>query len=85
VADAVNVKRYRADMFLLEFDDRREVDRVVHAPIPDCAELRLVFRRWHRLATTLFSPLRFKILISIMNLSAHVWSLQTAQEAVGSL
>jgi hypothetical protein len=83
-ADFVQVKRYQTNMFMLEFKDHREADRVLHTPVSDGAELRLVFRRWRRQATTLFSPLRFKILISIMNLLAHIWSLQTAQEAMGS-
>jgi hypothetical protein len=62
-------------MFLLQFKDRREADRVLHVLAPDDTELRLVFRRWCRQAAALFSPLCFKILISIMNLPSHVWSL----------
>jgi hypothetical protein len=76
--DSIQVKRYRANMFLLQFTDRREADRVLHAPIPQGAELRLVFRRWRRQVGSLFSPLRFKILLSITNLpTLHASSLMS--------
>jgi hypothetical protein len=44
----------------------------------------LVFRRWQCQSNVLFSPLHFKILLAIENISAHAWSLDTAQAIVGS-
>jgi hypothetical protein len=43
--NAVQVRCYKTESFLLVFDDRAEVDRVLHTP-PPTAYLILVFRRW---------------------------------------
>jgi hypothetical protein len=57
---------------------------VLHAPPPAGADLILIFGCYHRQTGTLFSPLRFKILLALKNILAHVWSLETTQEVVGS-
>jgi hypothetical protein len=44
----------------------------------------LIFHRWSRQAGSLFRPFRFKVLLSVSNVLAHVWSVQTIQEFVGS-
>jgi hypothetical protein len=47
-------------------------DRVLHAPPPPQAEFVLIFRRWSRQVGSLFRPFRFKVLLSMSNVSAHV-------------
>jgi hypothetical protein len=79
-AEAVQVHRYKAESFLLIFNDRAEADRVLHAP----HHLTLVFRRWQRQHGAQFSPLYFKLLLAIENVPAHVWSLEVAHQIVGS-
>jgi hypothetical protein len=50
---------------------------VLHVPPPAGADLILIFGCYHRQTGTLFSPLRFKILLALKNILAHVWSLET--------
>jgi hypothetical protein len=44
----------------------------------------LIFGRYHWQTGALFSPLRFKVLLVLENILAHVWSWKTAQAVVGS-
>jgi hypothetical protein len=60
-ADAVQVRRFHAEGFLLVFHDWAVVDRVLHAEPPEGAVLHLIFRRWHRQLGALFSPMFFKV------------------------
>jgi hypothetical protein len=83
-ADAVQVRRFHAEGFLLVFHDRAVADRVLHAEPPEGAVLHLIFRRWHRQLGALFSPMFFKVLLSIENIPTHVWSMEVAQTIVGS-
>jgi hypothetical protein len=47
-------------------------------------EFVLIFWHWQCQCGALFSPLRFKVLLALENLPGHVWSLDIAQEIVGS-
>jgi hypothetical protein len=47
-------------------------------------DLLLVFQRWSRQAGALFQPIRFKVLLSVTKVSAHVWSLDAIQAIIGS-
>jgi hypothetical protein len=60
------------------------VDQVLHVVPPTGAELVLIFGRYRRLLGALFKPLRFKVLLALDTIPAHVWSLDTAQAMVGS-
>jgi hypothetical protein len=80
--NAVQVRCYKTESFLLVFDDRAEVDRVLHTP-PPTAYLILVFRRWQRQHGALFSPLYFKVLLVSDKVLTHVWP-EVAQQIVGS-
>jgi hypothetical protein len=80
----VMVKWYKMGGFLLVFSDRRVADRILHAAQPADAALTIRFSPWTRQAGALFSPLRFKVLLSIDNIPAHVWSMDTAQVILGS-
>jgi hypothetical protein len=74
----VQVKRYNRADFLLVFANRQLADRVLHTPplLQAC--------RWNQQAGALFKPFRFKILLSVTNVPAHVRSVETVQEIVGS-
>jgi hypothetical protein len=64
------------------FANRQLADRVLYAPPPPQAGISLNFRRWNRQAGALFKP--FQILVSVTNVLAHVWLVETVQEIVGS-
>jgi hypothetical protein len=44
----------------------------------------LIFQRWRQQTSALFSPLCFKVLRSITNISTHGWSVDLAQGVLGS-
>jgi hypothetical protein len=83
-AEEVRVCRYGAGSFLLCFRYGPTADRVLHAPWPSSVGLTLIFSCYTRQASALFSPLQFKFLIAIGNLPVHTWSINTAQEVLGS-
>jgi hypothetical protein len=56
----------------------------LHAPPPPPVDLVLVFGCYRRQTGALFSPLRYKVLLALENIPAHVWSLEIAQAVVGS-
>jgi hypothetical protein len=60
------------DDFLILFADQSVVNRVLHVMPPQEATFSLVFRWWRLQAGALFSPLCFKVLLSITNLPAHI-------------
>jgi hypothetical protein len=51
---------------------------------PIGAELVLIFGHYRRQLCALFLPLRFKVLLALDNVPAHVWSLYTVQVVVRS-
>jgi hypothetical protein len=57
---------------------------VLHATPPQQADFTLIFHRWSRQAGALFKPFYFKVLLSISNVSVHVWSVETIQMIIGS-
>jgi hypothetical protein len=68
------VKRYWGGGFLIIFSDHAMADWVLHAPPPEGVGVTLVFHHWRRQAGVLFTPLCFKVLLSITNVYAHIWS-----------
>jgi hypothetical protein len=48
------------------------------------AELVLIFHRWRRQSGALFLPLRYKVLLVVENIPAHIWSVQSVQEIIES-
>lgn len=63
------------------FSSRQLADHVLCSAPPWESELLLVFQRWNRQAGSQFRPFRF---LSISNVPAHVWSLDTIQAIIGS-
>jgi hypothetical protein len=78
------VMHYHPVDFLICFTSRQSVDRVLHALALEGAEIMLIFQHWHQQAGALFSPLCFKVLLSISNILAHTWSAELAQVVLGS-
>jgi hypothetical protein len=78
------VRCYKADSFLVSFNDVRLADQVLHFPPSVGADLVLFFGHYHRQTGALFSPLRFKVLLALKNISMHVWSREIAHVVVSS-
>jgi hypothetical protein len=81
----VLICRSRSDDFLLIFSKQATADRVLHAPVQQEVDFSLIFRRWRCQARARFSPLRYKVLLAIDNVSAHVWLLEVVQTIIASL
>jgi hypothetical protein len=64
----VVVRRYRSGDFMLTFLDHAVAHRVLHAHPLVGTRVGLIFWRWRRQAGALFSPLRYKVSLSITNL-----------------
>jgi hypothetical protein len=84
VTEEALIHLYRVGSFLISFSDMRLADRVLHSPPPAGADMVLVFARYRHQTGALFSPLRFKVLLGLENIPAHVWSRETAQAVAGS-
>jgi hypothetical protein len=84
--NVVQVRRNYPDDFLLSFLECGDADRVLLAAIAPPLELgfTLTFRRWTRQARASFAPLLFKVLLSITNVPAQAWSVETAQMIMGT-
>jgi hypothetical protein len=82
--DAVQVYRNFLDDFIMVFRDEADLLRVLHAEPTVNRGFSLFFRCWTRQARARFSPLYFKVLLSVTNIPAHAWSLDTAQAIMGS-
>jgi hypothetical protein len=50
---------------------------------PPGVEFQLVFQCWHLQTGALFKPFRCKVLLSISNIHAHVWSIEVIQQILG--
>jgi hypothetical protein len=81
---SAQIKRYRGGDFLILFANCATADHVLPQQPPEVAGVKLIFWRWHRQARALFAPLRYKVLLSITKIYAHVWSEEIAQEILGS-
>jgi hypothetical protein len=75
-ADEVWVSHYNQNDFLLSFSDHRLVDRVQHVALPWETKFTVLFRWWCCQSEALFSPMCFKVLLSITHLLVHAWSLK---------
>jgi hypothetical protein len=80
----VHVHRSSSDDFLLLFAARQTADIVLNATPPVGAPFLLLFRRWCRQSRALFTPLWFKVLLSISVVPAHIWLAESIQEIIGS-
>jgi hypothetical protein len=80
----VRIHCYRAGSFLLCFRDGVVANHVLQAPRSPTSNIILSFGRFTHQARLLFSPLHYKVLISIENIPAHTWSICTAQKVLGS-
>ncbi|OEL22976.1 hypothetical protein BAE44_0016005, partial [Dichanthelium oligosanthes] len=80
----VQIRRYLHGGFLLSFVDGHVADRVLHTPPPVGAELIVVLQRWRRQSWAGLAPLCFKVLLSVENVPAHLWSVNTIQLILGS-
>jgi hypothetical protein len=69
---------------LLIFTREEMASRVLHAIMPEGTEFSLFFCLWRRQSGALRTPLRFKVLLVLENLPAHVWSVECAQVIIGS-
>jgi hypothetical protein len=49
------------------------------------AVFSLCFHRWHRQARTLFSLLRYKVLLAIDNIMTHLWSAKIVLTIIGTI
>ncbi|OEL16658.1 hypothetical protein BAE44_0022323, partial [Dichanthelium oligosanthes] len=78
------IRCYMLDGFLISFADGQVTDWVLHALQPSGADLMLVFQRWRCQSRAVFSPLRYKVLLSVENLLAHVWLVDSVQTILGS-
>jgi hypothetical protein len=66
------------------FRDEAGLLRVLYADLAMSGGFSLFFRRWMHQTRARFSPLYFKVLLSVTNIPAHAWSLDMAQAIVGS-
>ena len=57
---------------------------VLHAPTPVGTAFSLVRRRWRRESTASAGPLRFKVLIGMTGIPAHLWDISAAERILGS-
>jgi hypothetical protein len=83
-ADEARARCSWLDDFLVLFNDISVVDKVLHAPMPTGDEFSLFFWCWRQQSWVLFSPLRYKVLLAIDNLPAHVWSPKIVQTIIDS-
>jgi hypothetical protein len=67
----VLVREFRPFDFLLIFSSAVAIDHVLHAPPPRDAPFILMVQRWRHQLCTCFSPLCFKVLLALENLSVH--------------
>jgi hypothetical protein len=66
------------------FNDVTVADRVLHSQNLWADGFSLVIRWWRWQSHVLFSPLWYKVLLAIDNLSAHVWSPEIVQMIIDS-
>lgn len=78
------VYKFKTCDFLIRFEEREDASRVLHTASPNNAPFKLIFRRWGRQIGASSAPMLFKVQLAIENIPAHAWSLEVAQEIVGS-
>jgi hypothetical protein len=79
-----HVRRSSPEDFLLLFAAHQTTDMVLHTnPLAD-APFSLLFHRWCRQSRVCFVPLRFKVLLTISSIPAHIWPLASIQEIIGT-
>jgi hypothetical protein len=81
--EAFQVRRSFPDDFLVSFSDGKDLARMLHTKLVAEGGFSLFFRCWTRQARACFSPIYFKVLLSITRVPAHAWSVETAQPIVG--
>jgi hypothetical protein len=82
--EAFQVCRSFPDDFIVSFSDGSDLARVLHVEPVAEGGFSLFFWHWTHQARTHFSPLYFKVLMSITNVPTHAWLIEMAHAIVGS-
>jgi hypothetical protein len=82
--DDVEARQFPPDDFLLVFQRRIDVDRVLHGEPPAGAPFRLSFMRWRSEARASVVPMLYKVLLDPVGIPVHPWDMDTTQKIVQS-
>lgn len=82
--EAFTVSRYAPEDFLVRFYSRNDLEGVLNGPVPIGTPFYPLWRRWRRQSMASAGSLRYKVLIGIKGMSAHIWGLPAAERILGS-
>lgn len=77
------VLRYSPEDFLVHFRYQEAMLDVLHAPTLANTPFFLVWRRWRRESMASTGSFRFKVLIAMKGIPAHLWGIPVAERILG--
>ncbi|CAD6266660.1 unnamed protein product [Miscanthus lutarioriparius] len=72
--DAFSISCYAPEDFLVKFNSRHDLEDVLRGPVPIGTPFFLVWKHWRRQSRASAGALKYKVLVGLSGLPAHVWS-----------
>ncbi|CAD6266694.1 unnamed protein product [Miscanthus lutarioriparius] len=70
--DAFSISCYAPEDFLVKFNSRHDLEDVLRGPVPIGTPFFLVWKRWWRQSRASAGALKYKVLVGLSGLPAHV-------------
>lgn len=70
--------------FLVRFNDRADLEDVVHAPVPLGTPFYLIWKQWRCQSMASARAMCYKVLLGLKGMPAHTWSSDIAERILGS-
>ncbi|CAD6230352.1 unnamed protein product [Miscanthus lutarioriparius] len=83
-SESFTVSRYSQKDFLVRFNDSDNLLTVLHGPVPVNTPFFVVWKRWHRQSMASAGALRYKVLLGLRGMPAHIAGLDAAERILAS-
>ncbi|CAD6246221.1 unnamed protein product [Miscanthus lutarioriparius] len=83
-ADAFSVCRYAPEDFLVRFNNADDLEDVLQGPVPMGTPFYLRWCRWRRQSMATSGSLKYKVLIGLKGMPAHIRGIHSTQRILGT-
>lgn len=83
-ANVFTVSRQAPEDFLVRFYSRDDLEAVVDAPVPVGTPFYLLWRRWRCQSVGSPGQLKYKVVVGLKGMPAHIWGIDAAERILGS-
>lgn len=83
-ADVFSISRYALEDFLVRFNNRDDHEDILRVSVPIGTPFFLIWKRWRRQSMASAEGLRYKVLLGLKGMPAHIWGVRSAERMLGS-